>query len=542
MRGKFTPLLLTGAIFAILLTGCVMKLSSRSDDLESDAVIPKSGDLEKDIDFEKAAKAITARKALALQNGEYQTVTVAFFDWTGRPLGTDRINAAISAHTEETLGLDVELKIIDSSTYGDDMKILLSSEGKVDLFPTALIGYSACIGDGYVLDLEQNGMFDDYCAGLKNKVKEEYLDACRVGGVLYGTPQIKEYATETCAVCIGKEYLDGIGYNADLLPVGELGYPKATWAEINDIYAQLHEQHPDKYVIATQDNLLSQGSTVDNLGGDYFGTLLDPENSLVVKDVYSSDIFKEWCLRTYEWNKKGYIAEDAMRNNQAASARVRSGEYMSMMAACKPGYKTQISGECGREMVVFDLGESFMSSSAVSTFPWCVNRGSQDPIAALQVLDALYTDPYIEDLLCWGEEDIDYKITSRGTITYADGVDASTSEYAPNVTWLMPNQYIAHVWEGDPLNLGEQISDFNDNCSVRSMAIGFTWDNRNYSSVCKDLQNAYDEFAPQLIHGFVDPEEGIPQLETALKAAGLEEYMAAKQRALNSWALDNEIY
>ena len=145
MRGKFTPLLLTGAIFAILLTGCVMKLSSRSDDLESDAVIPKSGDLEKDIDFEKAAKAITARKALALQNGEYQTVTVAFFDWTGRPLGTDRINAAISAHTEETLGLDVELKIIDSSTYGDDMKILLSSEGKVDLFPTALIGYSACI-------------------------------------------------------------------------------------------------------------------------------------------------------------------------------------------------------------------------------------------------------------------------------------------------------------------------------------------------------------------------------------------------------------
>ncbi|RKM58540.1 DUF3502 domain-containing protein [Butyrivibrio sp. XB500-5] len=542
MRGKFTSLLLTGALLTTLLTGCGMEFVSEAEEYESDAVIPKSGDLVADIDFEKAAKAITERKAMARQTGEYQTVVVAFFDWTGRPVGTDRISAAISAHTEETLGLDVELRIFDSSQYGDDMKVLLSSEGQVDLFTSAFLGYNACFNDGYALDLEQNGLFDDYCAGLKSKVRDEYLDACRIGGTLYGTPPIKDYAIETCAVCIGKEYLDGIGYNADGLPKGELGYPKATWSEINDIYAQLHEKYPDKYVIATQDNILTQGSTVDNLGGDYFGTLLDPENSLVVKDVFSSDVFKEWCLRTYEWNNEGYIAEDALTNNQAASAKVKSGAYMSLMAACKPGYKTQISGECGREMVVFDVGESFMSSSAVSNFPWCVNRDSQDPIAAMQVLDALYTDPYIENLICWGEEGVDYKLSHKGTITFADGVDANTSEYYPNVLWLMPNPYIAYVWKGDSPDLGQEISDFNDNCECRSLAIGFTWDNTNYAAQCRNLQEAYDEFAPQLIHGFIEPEEGIERLETALKAAGLEDYMEAKQRALNAWANENNIY
>lgn len=543
MRGKFTSLLLTGALFTTLLTGCNITLGSEDDLYESDAVIPKSGGLEStEIDYEKAAKAIAERKALAKQSGEYQKIVVAFLDWTGRPIGLGRINEAISAYTEEKLGLDVELMIMDYSEYADSMKFMLSSEYQVDLFSTCTLGYNECINDGYVLDLEENGMFDDYCAGLKSKVREDYLDACRVGGVLYGTPPIKDYAIETCAVCIGKEYLDGIGYNADGLPLGELGYPKATWDEINDIYAQLHDKYPDKYVIATQDNFLTQGSSVDNLGGDYYGTLLDPENSLVVKDVYSSDVFKEWCLRTYEWNQKGYISEDALTNEAAASTRVKSGDYMSMIAACKPGYKTQVSGECGREMVVFDLGESFMSSSAVSAIPWCVNKDSKDKIAAMQVLDSLYTDPYLENLICWGQKDVDYKVTSNGTITYADGLDANTSAYYPNVIWLMPNPYLAYVWKGDPLDLGQQISDFNDNCDIRSKAIGFTWDNTEYAAEYRQLQNAYEEYAPMLVHGFVDPEEGIAKLETALNAAGLEDYMTAKQNALNAWAFENNIF
>ena len=106
----------------------------------------------------------------------------------------------------------------------------------------------------------------------------------------------------------------------------------------------------------------------------------------------------------------------------------------------------------------------------------------------------------------------------------------------------MPNPYIAYVWKGDSPDLGQEISDFNDNCKCRSLAIGFTWDNTNYAAKCRDLQEAYDEFAPQLVHGFIEPDEGIERLETALKAAGLEDYMEAKQRALNAWANENNIY
>ncbi|CBK73959.1 hypothetical protein CIY_11190 [Butyrivibrio fibrisolvens 16/4] len=81
-----------------------------------------------------AQAVIDARKAKAEETGEYQKVVVSFFDWTGAPAGIDRINEAISEHTRETLGLDVELLIIDSAAYSDDIKLMLSSGEQVDLF------------------------------------------------------------------------------------------------------------------------------------------------------------------------------------------------------------------------------------------------------------------------------------------------------------------------------------------------------------------------------------------------------------------------
>ena len=72
-------------------------------------------------------------------------------------------------------------------------------------------------------------------------------------------------------------------------------------------------------------------------------------------------------------------------------------------------------------------------------------------------------------------------------------------------------------------------------------ALGFTWDNTDYASEYTALKNAYDEFGPKVVYGFVETEEGIAELEKALKAAGLEDYMAGKQAALDAWAAENGI-
>jgi putative aldouronate transport system substrate-binding protein len=492
-------------------------------------------------DGDAAQAAIDARKAAAAESGQYQKVVVSFFDWTGAPAGIDRVNEAISEHTRETLGLDVELLIIDSAAYTEDIKLMLSSGEQVDLFSTCGPGYMTCVNNGYTADLEENGLLDTYGKELKELIRPNYLDACRVGGTLYGVPPIKDYAIQTACILIGSEYLEGAGYDLSKFKTDDLGYYKATWDDVDDMFAAIHQAFPDKTVYSTQDNLLTQGSCVDNIAGDYFGTLLDPANSLKIENVYESDLFKEWADRAYRWNQAGYISGDAMSDKTGASARIKSGAYMAMMSQAKPAYQNQINGECGRDMTIFDVGDSFMSSSAVSAFPWCMNQATEDPIAAMQVLNALYTDPVVANLVCWGQEGVEYKVNADTSINWADGVNADNSEYYPNVLWMMPNQYAAHVWEGDPIDVGDQTAKFNDDCPVKSKALGFTWDNSDYVSEFTALKNAYEEFGSQVIYGFVDPETGLKQLNDALKAAGLEEYMNAKQAALDAWAAENGI-
>lgn len=558
MKRKIVSLILCSAMAMSLLGGCgstssgsqaaassaapaSSQAAAQTAEGTSEAAGSAAASTESSTSTAKADQAIADRKAAAKKDGKYEKVIIAFFDWTGTPAGLDRINADICKHTEESLGLDVELQIVDSAAYGDDMKLMLSSGEQCDLFSTCILGYNSSINNGYAMDLEENDLLKDYGTGITDSVRSEYLDACRVGGKLYGVPPIKDYAIQTAAILIGQEYLDGIGFDASSVKTNDLGDYTCDWDTINDIFAKLHEKYPDKYVMALQDNGITQGSSIDAVGGDYFGVLEDPANSLTVTDLYTSDTFKEWCQRAYDWNQAGYISKDALTDDTGASAKVKSGSYMAMMACSKPGYKTQISGECGRDMAIFDLGQAFMSSSSVSAFPWCMNQNTEDPVAAMQVLNALYSDPDLSNLVCWGEEGKEYKVNDDTSINYADGVDANSSEYYPNVLWLMPNPYIAHTWEGDPLDLGEEMSKFNDNCAVKSKALGFTWDNSDFSSEYTALKNAYDQYAPEVVYGFTAPDEGIKQLDDALKAAGLDDYMKGKQDALDKWASDTGV-
>ena len=159
-----------------------------------------------------------------------------FFTWTGTPAGLDRINALISERTRETLGLDVELMILDSASYADNMKLMLSSGEKLDIFSSLGPGYTTCVNNEYVYDLEEDDLLQNYGQGILEAIRPEYLDACRVGGTLYGIPPLKDYATTTAAICIGEEYLDGIGYDYAAADPDGKGYIEADWDLIEELF------------------------------------------------------------------------------------------------------------------------------------------------------------------------------------------------------------------------------------------------------------------------------------------------------------------
>lgn len=103
-------------------------------------------------------------------SGEVETVVMAYMNWAGMPTGAERIAGLISDYMEEKIGVRLELEIMDSATYRQDMTLMLSSGEQVDLFNAISIGYTACINNDYVLDLEENDLIQT-CHGASTPVQ-----------------------------------------------------------------------------------------------------------------------------------------------------------------------------------------------------------------------------------------------------------------------------------------------------------------------------------------------------------------------------------
>ncbi len=483
-------------------------------------------------------KAIEDRRAEYEKTGKYQKVTYAIYTWTGSPAGTERIQEAMNKILREKLCLEIELLMLDFTSYGQDIQLYLANHDRqIDWYGGNVLGYTSCVNNGFCYDLDKDDLLSTYGPGIEELVPKEYQEACKYAGHLYGIPPIKDYAITANVIVIGKEYLDAIGYEYE---EDERQEVPSTWDEIENIYARLRVEFPDKYAFAVSGNQFSQGSIVDDLGNDWFGVLMDPTKDKTVVNLMESDEWMEMVKRMYRWKQMGFISPDALTDNTSGSAKVKSGAYMSMLAQSKPGYKAQISGECGREMIVFRLGQDIIKSTGITSVITCLNQASPDPVAAVQLMNELYSDPQLSTLLVWGEEGTDYVTEPDGHIHFPEGVDTRNAEWYHTMNWELPNQYICPVWEGSSEDLGSQIKEFNEN-SQKSIAMGFTFDNSEYTAEYAALKNIYDEYANQLLYGFLDPVSGTAEFNDKLKKAGLNKYIAEKQRQLDVWFAENGV-
>ena len=125
-------------------------------------------------------------------------------------------------------------------------------------------------------------------------------------------------------------------------------------------------------------------------------------------------------------------------------------------------------------------------------------------------------------------------------IDYPAGVDSSNCGYHLAMGWANPNQFLGGVWNGNPEDVWEQYKACNA-ASTWSKAYGFIMDTSTVANEQTALTNVYNTYYKSIECGAVDPETIIPQMNSELYAAGLEAYMAEKQRQLNEWAEANGV-
>lgn len=455
--------------------------------------------------------------------------------------GIERVFAKINEFYMSNYNIDVEILPIPMSEYKDTVNRMLSSGEQIDVFDPGMLNFTNTVSNEALYDMYENDLIQTYGQDILDLVLPEFLRGCVVNGALYGIPCMRDLAVGMWCIVFDKQYLDGINYDFSNLDLNACN--PATVEEMDALFEELHAAYPDINVIYPWGyDLLNQKFVYDPIGGDNFGVLLDPANSLEVSDLFESDMFREYCELMYKWNQAGYISKDAATETQGGGAQIMAGTLMCDTTGGKPGIVLQKSTERGGlESVAFQLGPNFVRAEQASVAAWGISVNTENPEAAMVVLNDLYCNETITNLLLWGEKDVDYIITEDGHCDFPEGITKDNAEYYNLLpAWALPCEYSTIVRVGDDIDLWEQTIEFNNN-SQKSKAIGFSFDASEVSAEYTALTNVWVEYANSLLYGQIDPAVGIPELRERLEAAGLQTYIEAKRAALNKWAEENGI-
>lgn len=431
---------------------------------------------------------------------------------------------ALNEYIKPLIGARVEITFVDSSYVQTISQKFVSDEPMDILYCPRFQALTDWAEQGQIMPLD--GLLEAYGQGIYGALDREYIEVSKISGAIYGLPVNREMA-----VNLGLEYRADIAqkYGIDMSGV-------KTIDDLDGVFRQVKEKCPGVTPVA-----VVRHRSWDALGNPY-GVLMDMGQGTRVENLYETEEFERQVRRVYDWRRKGYVL-DTVSDAGENFYYFRSGEVFSSVANGKPGFTTQETRTVGHEMGFVELIPAFSCTSDVKWIYYAIAKSSANPQKAMEFLNLMYTDPVVENLLIYGIEGKHYVFADKDKdiITFPEGVTADNSGYAQFSGWRHCNQFIAHVWEGDPPDIWEQVRALNKT-APRSKAFGFVFEPDNVQAEIIRCNEVCDKYLSGLQNGFLNPDETLEEFRAALRDAGIDSIIAEKQAQLDAWLKTGELH
>jgi len=459
-----------------------------------------------------------------LNNSDFSKLVVSY---SGRYADTEdlkMVEEEINKIVREQLGVEVELKVI-SQNFKDKVNLMLAGKEQVDVLCVTNKIYMELYIDGQLSEL--GTLLEEYGQGIIDAVGIDNINACKIDGKLYGLANNRDYAAGWDSYMLRKDILVKYGLKKEDIK---------SIKDLEKIYDMLLEKEPDIIPVSPDGTMLSNCELTDGINSFPAGGHLNYGQNENIVNIFETEEYMERLKQARRWYLKGYMGENILNNTKNIIERVQSGKLFSYIVRGKPGIEVQESIDCGREMVIVQFGKNAISYNSMAAFPWVISKNTISEEKSMQLLNLMYTNEDIMNLLSYGIEGVHYVKTDDGHITFPDGV---TTNIFTSTAWKMPNQYITYVWEGNPLNLWDEMDQHNKS-AIQSCEIGFNFDVSSVSAQYLELESIYNQYKVILENGLVDPEEGLDEMLRELKSKGLDDVIKEKQRQFNKWRSQNK--
>lgn len=463
----------------------------------------------------------------------YDQVTFAYATFNNIPTAEDLdvVEEAINEITREKIGTEVTLMPIGIAEYSSKVSLSLQGGEKIDIIHS-LGDFNNCVATDMAYDISE--LIYEYGAGTAEVVSENWLDACRSEGKLYGVPVMKPVAL-TPMVIYRQDIADELGL--DMSGVNSI-------EDLTPILEQVKAAKPEMTpVAAVQTGEIGVSTTygeVDFLTDHMYtpiGVLMG--NDMTVTDLYSTDLFRQRCNLVRGWYNDGLVMKDAATTTSMSAELMASGNYFCDVAAYSyPEADTAAALEVtsgGYPLGAKMIGDAYLSTGDINALSYMVASTTDVPEAAMKFLNLTYTDVDVLNLIIYGIEGRDYVLDENGFMSYPEGEDSTTVPYTAQLSCgTLGNYFLMYPMQGtDPGSLEWELEQ--NQTAKTSPAMGFTFDSSSLKTQYTAVNNVIAQYLPGLICGSIDPDTEIEKFVQDLNDAGYQDILKAKQEQLSAW-------
>ncbi|QJD82834.1 ABC transporter substrate-binding protein [Cohnella herbarum] len=438
------------------------------------------------------------------------------------------VQDAINIIAKEKINATVELMPIDAGSWNQQINLLLAGNEPLDLMLTStMFNFSNQVAKGQLLPLDE--LLEKYGPTIKDTMEPAIYNATKIDGKIYGVPSVRDTAADY-GLIMRKDLVDKHGIDLSAVK---------TFADVESILKTIKDKEPGISPLVPRSQALPivtdiLSGSIDMLG-DNMGVLPLANNDTKIVNLYETQEYADAVALVRKWYQAGYIMQDAATTLETYSSLVRAGKAFSYFSNTKPGFEQQETGLNGHEMVAVRLTKPVSSSSNATSMMISIPHNSSDPDKAMQLMNLLYTDKEIVNLLTNGVEGKHYVKNEDGTIQTPEGVTDTGYQFNQ---WEIGNNALSAVWKGTAPDIWEQMRAFNKSATF-SKALGFTFDSNSVKNEVAAVTNVVNQYKVGLETGTLDPST-LGDFNGKLKSAGLDKIIAEKQKQLDVWAASEE--
>jgi len=469
-------------------------------------------------------------------NGEkVEKVVFAYLSFNNIPEDLTDIEEAINKVTREKINVEVDLKIYGPAEYEQRVNLAMQTGEKMDLF-TTYGGFSSYVSRNQLYAL--NDLLEQYGQDTLNILEQDFgsdiLNATTMNGNIYGIPVNKGFALPTTFV-YDADVLAELGFNAD--DIDSLEDLPAIFEAVKKNkpgvvpFGPINVNPSDTYLMGWLIDTLKIDTLTDQSG---VGVVIGDSGKVV--NLYENEEFMNAAKMMRDWSEKGYLQKDAATTTIPTSEMIASGSAFSFMG----GYSgmeagAQLSAQMGKNIGTKRITEEYFDTSSVNSVVWMMSSTTKVPEAAMKFLNLAFTDKFVLNTLLYGIEGRDYVVVDEHHVKFPDGKSAMDVPFTAQLsTGLLGSESLQYQLEG--MNREDVELKLRENKeTARSPYFGFIFDQDEVKTEMSAINNVKNQYLPGLITGALDPETTIPKFVKALKDAGADRVIKAKQEQLDQW-------